>query len=273
MKRTWRMHTKILLLCLGVTFSALILQMILFELSSSKMIYKQAKNESFHSLENMQEDVYDLIKRIEKVLIESYNEREFMHDLKEKTDIEVLRDKYPREAYNLATSHFETTDGVVALYLYNMENEIISTYRRAVTPKHNYPLDIYETDKDYHANVVKDYVASERTDMMISSYYNMAREKEILRFVLKFYNNGNSRNTIGYVVCDVDSKTLVEIMKKYSSEDMYLWFQPMGDRPAVSYGTIDENEKAALEEFQKSISAGRQGDKKRSSPAAASFFR
>ena len=98
MKRTWRMHTKILLLCLGVTFSALILQMILFEMSSSKMIYKQAKNESFHSLENMQEDVYDLIKRIEKVLIESYNEREFMQDLKEKTDIEVLREKYPREA-------------------------------------------------------------------------------------------------------------------------------------------------------------------------------
>lgn len=273
MKRTWRMHTKILLLCLGVTFSALILQMILFELSSSKMIYKQAKNESFHSLENMQEDVFDLIKRIEKVLIESYNEREFMHDLKEKTDIEVLREKYPREAYNLATSHFETTDGVVALYLYNMENEIISTYRRAVTPKHNYPLDIYETDKDYHADVVKEYVASERTDMMISSYYNTAREKEILRFVLKFYSNGNSRNTIGYVVCDVDSKTLLEIMKKYcSSEDMYLWFQPMGDRPAVSYGTIDANEKAVLEEFQKSISAGRQGDKKTIESGSRVFF-
>ena len=153
-----------------------------------------------------------------------------------------------------------------------MENEIISTYRRAVTPKHNYPLDIYETDKDYHADVVKEYVASERTDMMISSYYNTAREKEILRFVLKFYNNGNSKNTIGYVVCDVDSKTLVEIMKKYSSEDMYLWFQPMGDRPAVSYGTINENEKAALEEFQKSISAGRQGDKKTIESGSRVFF-
>ena len=58
MRRTWKMKTKILLLCLGVTVLALIFQMILFQQSSSKMIYEQAKNESFHSLQNMQEDAF-----------------------------------------------------------------------------------------------------------------------------------------------------------------------------------------------------------------------
>lgn len=273
MKHTWRMHTKILLLCLGVTFSALILQMILFQQSSSKMIYQQAKSESFHSLQNMQEDVYDLIKRMEKVLIESYNEREFIQDLRNGTNIEILREKYPREAYNIATNHFESTDGVVALYLYNVENEIISTYRRAVTPKHNYPLDIYEQDKDYNAGIVKEYVESDRTDMQISSYYNTAREKEIIRFVLKLYNNGNSRNTIGYIVCDVDSKNLMAIMEKYSSnENMYLWFQPMGDRPAVCFGALEEGEAAALEAFQESIRSGEEGDQKTIESGNRVFF-
>ena len=155
MKYTWKMHTKILLLCLGVTFFALIFQMILFQQSSSKMIYEQAKNESFHSLQNMQQDVYNQIKGIEKVLIESYNEREFIQDLKKGKSIANMRENYSREAYNIATNNFETTDGVVALYLYNVEHEIISTYRRAVTPRHNYPTDIYVNEEAYNSAAVR----------------------------------------------------------------------------------------------------------------------
>ena len=262
MKRTWKMHTKILFLCLGVTFFALIFQMFLFQQSSSKMIYQQAKNESFHSLQNMQEDVYNFIKGIEKVLVESYNEREFIQDLKAQTHVENMREKYSREAYNIATNNFETTDGVVALYLYTEEDEIISTYRRAVTPKHNYPLDIYTEENTYNADIVKEYVKSENTSMLISSYYNTARERDIIRFVLKLYNNGNAKDIIGYVVCDVDSKNLTAIMEKYSSnENMYLWFQPTGDRPAACFGNLEDEEIRTIENFQKSIRSGGKGDK------------
>ncbi|MBO5371959.1 MAG: histidine kinase [Lachnospiraceae bacterium] len=262
MNRTFKMHTKILLLCLGVTFFALIFQMILFQQSSSRMIYEQAKNESFHSLQNMQEDVYNLIKGIEKVLIESYNEREFIQDLKNEKSIKQMRNTYSREAYNIATNNFETTDGVVALYLYNVNNEIISTYRRAVTPRHKYPTDIYAEESTYNSAIVKEYVQSDNTRMLISSYYNTAREKEIIRYVLKLYNNGNAKDIIGYVVCDVDSKNLTAIIEKYSNnENMYLWFQPTGDRPAACVGTLNADEVSALEDFQKSIQSGKEGDK------------
>lgn len=91
MNHTWKMHTKILLLCLGVTFFALILQMLLFQETSSEMIYQQAKTESFHSLQNMQDDVYNLMKRVEKVLIESYNKQDFIQDLKNERDIGQMR--------------------------------------------------------------------------------------------------------------------------------------------------------------------------------------
>ena len=58
-------------------------------------------------------------------------------------------------------------------------------------------------------------VDSDETQMLISSYYNVYREKNIVRFVLKVYNSVNIHSKIGYVVCDVDSKILKKIMKKY----------------------------------------------------------
>ncbi|WP_395027691.1 hypothetical protein, partial [Robinsoniella sp.] len=137
-----KMRVKILILCLGLTLFALILQTILFENSSSGLIYNQAKAESFASLQNMQNEIYIFVKNMESNMIEIYSEKDLIQGLKNKEKIEKLRTDYYRLAYNFGTSHFATTDGVVAMYLYNPRHEIISTYRRAVTPKHNYQTDI-----------------------------------------------------------------------------------------------------------------------------------
>lgn len=262
MNHTWKMHTKILILCLGLTFFALSFQTFLFQKTSSKTIYQQAQDESFQSMQHMQEDVYSLVKHVEKALIESYNEREFIRDLKAGTKIEVMRETYYRQAYNIATNHFDPLDRVVALYLYTNQDEIISSYRRAVTPKHKYPLDIYQDEQEYHADIVRRYAASDDTTMLISSYYNSAREKRMLRFVLKLYNHGNSSNRIGYIVCDMDSRNLLDIMQKYNTdENNYLWFQPLGDEPALSLGSLEENEKEEVENFQKGILQGKKEEK------------
>ena len=82
MKHTWNMHTKVLVLCLGITLIALISQTIIFRDTSSQIIYQQAKEESFNSLQNMQDDIYGFIKTIENGLINIYNEKEFIKDLK-----------------------------------------------------------------------------------------------------------------------------------------------------------------------------------------------
>lgn len=253
----WRMHTKILLLCLGVASSALLFQTFWFQKTSSGMIYQETKDESFHMLQNMQDDIYNLVKRMETILIKVYNERDFIQDLKNGTGIEYLKEVYYREAYTIATTNFETSDNVVALYLYNADHEIISTYRRAVTPRHNYPLDIYTQEAVYNAGIVKEYIKSEETAMLISSYYNTSREREIIRFVLKLYDNGNFKHKIGYVVCDTDSRGLLSIMEKYSTgEDSYLWLQPQGDRAALYVGNLEKTETGKLENFQKSIQNG-----------------
>lgn len=242
MKRKWNMRLKILILCLGSTLAGLLLQTWLFQGSSSQLIYNQAKDESYRSMQNMQDDIYTFIKSVESGLIDLYNEKALITDLKRGVDIDAMRSTYYRAAYNLATENFETSSGVVALYLYDSGHRNFSTYRRAVTPKHNYPVDIYENQEENNADKVKKYFESDETQMMISSYYNQYRETDIVRFVLKLYNYVNINSKVGYVVCDIDSKALRKILEKYRvDEEMFIWMQPLGDRPILSAGTLSDS--------------------------------
>lgn len=252
-----KMRNKIFLLCVSCTLGALIIQTALFQKKSSELIYEQAKEESFNSLQNMQNEVYTFVKSVESSLVEIYNQKQFMQDLRGDVPIEELKGKYYRLAYHLATEKFDTSDGVVACYLYNSQDEVISTYRRAVTPKHNYPQDLYEDAETSGAERVREYVASDNTAMLISSYYNVHRETSIVHFVLKIYDNNNLGRRIGYVVCDIDSKALKSIMEKYSTQDeMFMWLQPLGDDAIVSIGELEENSRKYFDSAREQIKNG-----------------
>lgn len=249
-----KLRAKILTMCLGCTFLALILQTAVFYRLSSGFVYDQSKNESESSLKNMQNEINQYVKRIESSLVDIYVEEDFIQALKEKQDIEELRNRFFRRAYDIGTSNFETQDGVVALYLYTPENEIVSTYRRAVTPKHRYAEDIYSNMEQENADIVLKYLKSDDTTMLISSYYNPYREKDILRFVLKLYNNSNRYQKIGYVVCDVDSKVFTAIMEKYRTDStMFIWLQPDGDRPVTALGTLSSEEEKMYKDMSAQI--------------------
>ena len=252
-----KLRTKILIMCLGCTFLALILQTAVFYSLSSEFVYDQAKNESENSLRNMQNEVYQFVKRIESSMVDIYVEEDFIQALKEEQSIDELRRRFFRRAYDIGTKSFETQDGVVALYLYTPDNEIISTYRRAVTPKHRYAEDIYEDMEQENSAKVLEYLESDDAAMLISSYYNPYREKDILRFVLKLYNNSNRNYQIGYVVCDVDSKVFASIMEKYRTDNtMFIWLQPDGDRPVTALGTLSTDEEELFRKMSAGIASG-----------------
>ncbi len=41
--------------------------------------------------------------------------------------------------------------------------------------------------------------------------------------------------------CDIDSKVIEKIMKKYvTNDEMYIWLQPTGDRQVYAIGTLEE---------------------------------
>jgi sensor histidine kinase YesM len=253
-----KMREKILLFCLTSTLLALILQTILFQNASSSLIYSQEEEQSSNSLKNMQNEIYTFVKSIESDLIEIYNENDFERSLKNGTPVDQLREEYYRLAYNFAADNFNTSDGVVALYIYNINHEIISTYRRAVTPKHNYPVDIYTDPEQYNSEIVKDYILSNNTMMLISSYYNLHRETNIVRFALKIYDSTNTKSKVGYIVCDIDSKVIKNIMLKYcNKEEMFLWLQPYGDRPVLSVGTMADSNQEYYNNITAQIQRGR----------------
>ncbi|MGL5438068.1 MAG: sensor histidine kinase [Lachnospiraceae bacterium] len=236
-----RLRFKILILCLATTMTALLLQTWLFNRRSSALIYNQAKAENLSLLQNMQDDLFGIQKNIENNIISIYNHRQFMKDLNSERSIDVLRSQYYREAYNAALECFDSSDGVLALYIYDRDDQIISTYRRAVTPRHHYPVDIYDGTQDNNTAIVSDYVHGGDTTMLISSYYNQYRETDIIRFVMKLYHNSDTRQMIGYVVCDVDSKIFRYRIEKFVTDaEMFIWLQPIGDRPVLSIGQLNE---------------------------------
>ena len=255
-----KLRTKIFIMVLGCVLAALIIQTCLFQNLSSKLIYEQAKEESEQSMQSMQNEIYGLIKGIENNLIEIYMDDELLQSLRKKETVKELQSKFYRKAYDIATDEFETGDDVVSFYLYTMDHRVISTYRRAVTPKHNYVSDIYSDPEYTNAEIVKKYVESDNPVMLISSYYNKYRKKNILRFVMKLYNESNLQDKIGYVVCDVDTKNLEKIMDKYRIDrTAFMWLQPTGDRPIDTLGDLDaksiacgekaENETNSKQEF------------------------
>ena len=225
---------------------ALLVQTVLFQETSSKLIYSQAKNESYNSLRNMQNELESFCRGIESNMVLIYNDTEFLRDLAESEDTDYLRDKYYSRAEELATDRFEISEGVLALYIYNEDHEIISNYRKFSTPKHHYPKDIYAEEGDYNIERVKNYAESDVNTMLISGYYNSALNRDIIRFAIKLHRINRLGDKIGYVLCDVDSKSIRKIMNKYNiSYNTYTWLQPLGDIPVC----VTEDKNGASREY------------------------
>ena len=215
---------------------ALILQTMFFQYSASAIVFRQEQEASQKFLEHMQDELYTWIKSYENNLIKIYNQTELIRDLSAALPLEELRRRYDRIAYDLALTVFDPAQNVNALYVYTMDRGLVSYYRSANTPRYNYPEDIYQDSAQDNTAAVTSYVRSDSRVMLVSSYHNASRSKDIVRFVLKIYAN-NVTNKIGFVVCDVDSGSFSRIMEKYVYSDRQLvWLQPAGDRPAVSFG-------------------------------------
>lgn len=270
-RKSMRMRGKILMLCVGISLSALILQTVLYFRTSSTLIYKEAKEENLRLMENMQNEIESYAKSVESGLLRLYNQSEFISDLRKGISVDMLRKKWNRLAFNTASENFDTSLGVLALYLYTADNQIISTYRRAVTPKHTYPTDIYNGTQNTNAKIVKDYVASDNTVMLVSSYYNIYRQKDVARFAIKLYHN---REVIGYVVCDVDEKVLRYLMKKYTAGgESYVWIQPAGDRAITATGELSDEDRAYYDSAAEQIMTEMNGTEQIMEQENRVFFR
>mgnify|MGYP000999485605 FL=1 len=245
------MRLKILMFCIFSTLIALGLQTIFFQHTSSELIYSQAKEASLNSLQNMQDDIYTFIKSIESSIIDIYNQKDFIYDLTNEADFSTLKFKHSSVALNMAISSFQPSQRITAIYIYDINHNLISFYRHATTPRNTYPEDIYDDEEENNVSVVKEYADSDEMVMLISSYYNSNRKLDIIRFVLKIYDS-NAARKIGYIVCDVDPYNFLKRGEKYTfSKEQIIWIQPAGDRPVKLAGELIGNNK---EHYEKATS-------------------
>ncbi|MDA3955634.1 sensor histidine kinase [Oceanispirochaeta sp.] len=204
----------------------------------------------------MQNELYGLIKSYENNLIKIYTESSFITDLTVPLPLEDIRDKYDSFAYHLALNFFEPKYNVGAIYLYNHDDELISSYRFANTPRYNYPENIFDDAKQNNADTVLNYVHSSNKTMLVSSYFNESSSRNIIRFVLNIYSSRNMEK-IGYIVCDVNTNSFTQIIRKYVySPDQFVWLQPSGDRPLLQFGELSDLMTPFYNETSSRISAG-----------------
>ncbi len=255
MKSSMTMRTKFLFFCLTCTLFGLVLESFLFQKVSSELIFEDATKESSVSLQFIQEDIDLYIEQMKGNLTGVYNERQLIQDLDSDKDYEKIRASSINYAHDITNTNFGPSDSVQALYVYDNEHRIISTYRHAIAAFFDYPVDIYDTTSENNAEDVRSYVDSARSSMFVDGFFSDVTGKNIVRSVLKIFGKHNYSNLIGYVVCDIDAKVFKNLMEKYARDPgIIMWLQEYGNPPIVTMGDIDEeNEQLFFDDLSAKI--------------------
>ncbi|MDR2940133.1 MAG: histidine kinase [Clostridiales bacterium] len=249
---------KILIYCAGLMIIALIAQTALFWQSSARIIYAQAEEISRGTLENLQDDLYGFHKEIENSVINLYNQGQgqLVRALSEGGAFDSSgQSKFSQSAYELAHTAFVPAQNLAALYIYTAGNTLVASYRHAHTPKYTYPENIFNGTETDETRLIGAYISGEGRTMLITSNFNTSRGLRLVRYVMKLYNE--SSNCIGYVVCDVDPKPLLQIIDRYRYVDgQFIWLQAGGDVTALMNGGLMPGQAEIFEEIAGRIKSG-----------------
>lgn len=230
---------------------ALLLQTFLFHQSLRRQIRAESISDHEISLNKMQTDLSNFIHTIRGEMLTIYSEQDLTNAMRDAAEQDSSMKEYYWRTWYMARKRFTKEDQVLAMYLYDTRDKLISSYRyNSVT----YPRDIYKADYDDNADRVYSYVHGDRTDLMISGYHNPEAKKDIVRFVLKLHNYDADRSSLGYLVCDINSVAFTSIMAKYVDVDQVcLWLQPLDDKVIAMTGQASESQSRIQKQLSKVI--------------------
>ena len=250
-QKKWTMRTALLVLCISSVVFALLLQTFLFHQSLRRQIRAESISDHEISLNKMQTDLSNFIHTIRGEMLTIYSEQDLTNAMRDAAEQDSSMKEYYWRTWYMARKRFTKEDQVLAMYLYDTRDKLISSYSyNSVT----YPRDIYKADYDDNADRVYSYVHGDRTDLMISGYHNPEAKKDIVRFVLKLHNYDADRSSLGYLVCDINSVAFTSIMAKYVDVDQVcLWLQPLDDKVIAMTGQASESQSRIQKQLSKVI--------------------
>ena len=253
-KSGWTMRKAIMVFCVGCVMAALLMQTFLFQQSLKRQIRTESIADNENTLTKMQAELTTFIHNMRTEMLTVYSEYDLISELREVA--QGGQEKVPSDGYwwrnwYLGRKRFSSEDRLMAMYLYDAKNQLVSAYRYNCQM---FPRDIYKSEYDANTGRVLEYVNGDRTDLMISGYYNPLEEKNIIRFVLKLHNYDEERQKIGYLVCEIDSMAFASIMNKYVDlSHVYLWMQPVNDRTIVVTGEANDDQKRIQKQLSRVI--------------------
>ena len=251
-KVKWTMRQAILGLVIGCTLFAIVTQTVVFEVVSRQQIRRESLLNNDETLQRIETELNSYIHGIIVKMQTIYNEKEMVYDMRSQGNKsrKNIRDHY-WDAWHIAQKRFESSDQLLAIYVYGNNDNLISSWRKQ---PYNYPYDLYDTENYVNVAHLKNYLKSDDNAVMLTGYHNEAADQDVLRFVLKLHNYDAERERFGYYICDFSAMNVEEIMSKYiSSRDVYVWLQPQGDSAIAQVGNTTKEESKIFSELSKNI--------------------
>lgn len=238
------MRWRILIMTTLVLLGFLICQIVYFRYVTRSYFGEEMRQKTNRIVENVKEDIDNFSRQIQGQLASVYQDPEFMEKLSEKRF--DYKDKL--YAHNMVV---ESTimSSVYALYIYDNNHKLVSSYRKSSSLKNSFPYDLYG-EGTLEEQRLKKASGNESTEMSVLGYSNPKMRNKTVRYVYRLYQQGG-RRLVGYMVCDVSRKEIDHIIKRNLYRDeQYLWLETMNGYPISLWEDLDEETAEVIRKYQ-----------------------
>lgn len=239
------MRRRILIMTTLILLGFLICQIVYFRYVTRSYFGEEMRQKTSRIVENVKEDIDNFSRQIQGQLASVYQDPEFMKKLSEKSF--DYKDKL--YAHNMVV---ESTimSNVYALYIYDNDHRLVSSYRKSSSLKNSFPYDLYG-EGTLEEQRLKKASGNETAEMSILGYSNPETRNKTVRYVYRLYQQGGSR-LVGYMVCDVSRKEIDHIIKRNLYRDeQYLWLETMNGYPISLWECLNEETAEVIRRYQK----------------------
>lgn len=250
-KVKWTMRQAILALVIGCTVFAVIALTCAFEVTSREQIRRESLLNNDETLQRMETELNSYIHGLTGKMQTIYTETDMTYAMRHLSSNRRNLLEYYWKAWNLSEKRFTSDDQLLAMYIYDNDDHLISSWRKQ---PYNYPHDLYNSAIYVNISHLRRYLRSDDNSVMLSGYHNEAADQDVIRFGLKLHTYDDRKDKFGYLICDFSSQNISEIMNKYiSSRDVYAWLQPMGDASIAQVGNTTKEESRIFSELTRSV--------------------
>lgn len=244
---------RILLMTTLILMGFLISQISYFRYFAVSYFNDEMRQSTDRIVVNVREDIDSFSNQIYLMLTSIYQDWEFMDSLR--NDSIDYKDKLYAHNFLLESPMFSE---IYALYIYNNDHKLISSYTKGSSLKSPFPYNLYGNGDEAEKNL-KEYMENGTEEMSLIGYGDNGKMDKTVRYVLRLYQDSGS-SMVGYMVCDISRKDIDHIIERnLYREGQYFWLETSNGYP-INFGMDTDGETAQIiGAYQSGLEAGSKG--------------